>query len=502
MSTTREYRSAWYVIGITLALTVLHPTQTAFAAPTDLDSSYAADGRYEYATETRRSEIRASVMQSDGATVHVGVCPAPSFSARPCILRLSADGVFDQGFGVGTAGQARTLTDITSAHAVAVDSLGRIIVVGECTDVNSSMFAMCAQRRLANGLLDPSFGGGTVTLLAAPRSVAKTVLIESDDRVVIAGQCDQDRWCIARLTTTGLLDSSFASGSGISRQTWPGPSSANTQITALLHAADGRYIAVGGCRDSQPGLRACIGGFDQSGSFFLPVAVGVFRMPRESSRVVAAGWQANGKLVVVANCADASVAELCLMRLTPGAGVDTTFGDAGFVQTLIDTSSFARAAVIQEDGRIAVVGTCSGRACAVRYEIDGSLDRSFGDNGAFQPTGNSPSTFVTTEFSALQIDASTRWVVAALCYSPLYTDVRLCVQRMKGGPTDYARCSLDIDGDGVIASEVDLALLLRSTMGFSENGITEGVSIASHASRRDAPAIRRFLITHCNLRLQ
>jgi hypothetical protein len=172
------------------------------------------------------------------------------------------------------------------------------------------------------------------------------------------------------------------------------------------------------------------------------------------------------------------------------------------VQTLVNTSSFARAGVIQEDGRIAVVGTCSGRACAVRYEIDGSIDKSFGDNGAFQPAGNLPSAFITTEYVTLRLDASNRWVVAALCRQPIVDGFRMCVQRMKGGPTDYARCSLDIDGDGVVASEVDRTLLLRSLMGFSEDGITQGLGIASHASRRDAPAIRRFLITHCNLRLQ
>jgi uncharacterized delta-60 repeat protein len=470
----------------------------ATSAPTDLDASYATNGRYEYTIGTGLSSINATSLQPDGATVHVGSCTTSATGSRPCIFRLSSNGAFDNGFGTGAVGESRSLSGMASVFTIAVDSQGRVVTVGECSNAVGSITAMCAQRRLSDGTLDSTFAGGTVALLEqAPGSYATSMLIDSSDRVVMGGRCEEKVWCVARLTTGGELDTAFANGAGIARLTWPGLIQTSSEINVLVANVDGSYIAVGRCRDNAGGIRACVASINAGGSVFSPFGSGTFWMGRESSRVASAGFQASGKLVLVGSCNDASANDICLIRLIPGGSIDTSFGNAGYVRTLVGLSSGARAGAIQDDGRIVVVGRCSGKACAVRYDINGALDRSFGVDGVFQPGGN-----VVEGFTTIKIDALNRLVFGGMCFAPDPVGVRQCVQRTTGGPTDYARCSLDIDGDGVIASEVDLALLLRSTMGFSEDAVTEGLSFATHARRKDAPGIRRFLSTHCTLRLQ
>jgi uncharacterized delta-60 repeat protein len=469
----------------------------ATSAPTDLDPTFATSGLYEYTTGTGLSSVNVSALQPDGASVHAGSCTTPATGSRPCIFRLTANGAFDNGFGTGAVGEPRSLSGMASVLSIAVDSQGRVVTVGDCANATGTVTAMCAQRRLSDGTLDSTFAGGTVALLEqAPSSYANSVLIDGSDRVLMAGKCEEKTWCVVRLTMSGVLDQTFANGTGIARRVWPGLIQTYSEINVLVANVDGSYIAAGRCNDTAGGIRACVASLNASGTAFSAFGSGTFWIGRENSRVAAAGFQASGKLVLIGSCNDASANDICLIRLTSSGLIDTSFGTAGYVRTLVATTSGARAGAIQEDGRIIVVGICSGQGCAVRYDINGALDRSFGLDGVYRPGGN-----VVQQFTTIHIDALGRLLFGGICFDLNAGSVLQCVQRSKGGPTDYARCSLDVDGDGVIASEVDRTLLLRSTMGFSEDRVTEGLSFPTHALRKNASEIRRFLITHCKLRL-
>ena len=84
-------------------------------------------------------------------------------------------------------------------------------------------------------------------------------------------------------------------------------------------------------------------------------------------------------------------------RRTPTAGaLDPTFGNgAGYVTTALSSSKDqADAAIVQSDGKILVSGYSgpTDQVGLARYNPDGSLDASFGNNGlAFAPAGDSPS---------------------------------------------------------------------------------------------------------------
>jgi uncharacterized delta-60 repeat protein len=103
--------------------------------------------------------------------------------------------------------------------------------------------------------------------------------------------------------------------------------------------------------------------------------------------------QPDGKILVVGNSADEvnETLNIRIARYHADGSADDSFGTGGVVETDFDgLTDEARAAAVQPDGKIVVVGKHGYEiwCCeyfydliAVRYEPDGSLDTSFGDGG-------------------------------------------------------------------------------------------------------------------------
>jgi uncharacterized delta-60 repeat protein len=97
--------------------------------------------------------------------------------------------------------------------------------------------------------------------------------------------------------------------------------------------------------------------------------------------------QADGKLVVVGYGNTGAGTDFELVRYQRDGAIDTTFGNNGVVTTDVSTGSdVANAVAIQADGKIVVAGSADvapkGKSFAVvRYNADGSLDGTFGNGG-------------------------------------------------------------------------------------------------------------------------
>src|SRR5206468_6942593 len=106
--------------------------------------------------------------------------------------------------------------------------------------------------------------------------------------------------------------------------------------------------------------------------------------------------QTDGKLVVVGTTYinnDFSDEDFAVARYNPDGTLDETFGVGGKVQTdFPDLAAVASSVVIQPDGKIVVAGgafplfTFAGDFKVVRYNPNGSLDRSFGNGGIVTTT--------------------------------------------------------------------------------------------------------------------
>ncbi len=99
--------------------------------------------------------------------------------------------------------------------------------------------------------------------------------------------------------------------------------------------------------------------------------------------------QADNKIVIIGNCNEiGTLRAFCVIRLNEDGSFDTSFGNgSGFVFAPLNgpTPTFGRqGVVIQNDGKIVLVGTVSSALTLVRLNPDGSLDTTFGTNGSVQ----------------------------------------------------------------------------------------------------------------------
>ena len=99
--------------------------------------------------------------------------------------------------------------------------------------------------------------------------------------------------------------------------------------------------------------------------------------------------QLNGRIVVVGRASTRQgYGRFAVIRYRPDGALDRSFGGDGIVTTdLTAREDAATGVAIQPDGKIVVVGIATGargraRFAVVRYERNGALDGTFGDDGA------------------------------------------------------------------------------------------------------------------------
>jgi len=130
--------------------------------------------------------------------------------------------------------------------------------------------------------------------------------------------------------------------------------------------------------------------FDTDGKVTTPFPTG----GDDVANAIARQWL-DGKIIAVGFTDNGANEDFAVVRYNLDGSVDTSFGNAGMVATDIGGfNDYANGVAIQTDGKIVAVGY--GRASnnndivVVRYNLDGSLDTTFNSDGiATTPIGNS-----------------------------------------------------------------------------------------------------------------
>ncbi|MEP6995268.1 MAG: delta-60 repeat domain-containing protein, partial [Acidobacteriota bacterium] len=162
----------------------------------------------------------------------LGIAAAAVILVFTAQIAKAADGDLDPTFGTG--GQVQTdfnhSTDI--ANAVALQSDGKLVVVGQTytnNDYTGEDFAVA--RYNANGTLDTTFGsGGKVTTdFPGLAAVPSSVIIQPDGKILVAGGAFPNftflgDFKLVRYNSNGSLDTSFGAG-GIVTTSFPGQGS-------------------------------------------------------------------------------------------------------------------------------------------------------------------------------------------------------------------------------------------------------------------------------------
>ena len=184
----------------------------------------------------------------DGRIVVTGYTTKSYESKKQCALAcFKANGSLDTSFN----GTGKVTTDFggdgnAEGRSVAVQTDGKIVVVGYATAGNTEKFALA--RYNADGTLDTSFGdsGRVMTDVGISGSNATGVALQKDGKIVVAGYAvnnsgtDYDFACV-RYNTDGKVDQSFGDGGKIMTSVGQGDGKANS----VAVQSDGKIIVAG-----------------------------------------------------------------------------------------------------------------------------------------------------------------------------------------------------------------------------------------------------------------
>ena len=285
----------------------------------------------------------------------------------------------------------KTITDLGArevARAIAIQVDGSVLVAGFTESSGNADLFLARYRRI--GELDATFGSGGVTILdLGDLESAEAIAIQADGKIVVAGHSGA-KGMAARFLTNGTLDLTF-NGTGVVIETFTTLDGVNHSVAIQ---ADGRIVTGGdgganapswrlnrylpdGTRDPSFGTRGDGRVFTNQTAFegFFPTAA-------------ALGIQNDGKIVMAGTISKTVIgigaveAGFGVARYLPDGTLDPSFGGDGAVATEISLGhSHANAMAIRKDGKIVVGGEEFLGFAVARYETDGSLDASFDDDG-------------------------------------------------------------------------------------------------------------------------
>jgi uncharacterized delta-60 repeat protein len=248
---------------------------------------------------------------------------------------------------------------------------------------------------LSAGALDPTFGNGAGYVTTWPSSyggVAETVLVQPDGKILAVGEISaavpgtkkgnltiHTVFGVARYNTDGSLDTTFGSG-GIAQANF-GPHEAYCQAATLQ--PDGKIVLEGYYYGD-----IALARFNTNGTLDTTFGSGgqVLTSGGFTSRGVV--LTSTGKIVAVAD----NKTDYVLVRYNANGTLDTTFGTGGKVTTAFTGGTYEENLAQQPDGKLVVVGETGAKWQVVRYNADGTLDPNFGTGGVVTTSFASSST--------------------------------------------------------------------------------------------------------------
>lgn len=364
-----------------------------------LDTTFDTGGKVTVAsfTGTTNPIANAVTVLPNGKIVVVGTCTITATTKSGYfVAQFTPAGVLDTTFASGNGFVARNViingttnssTDI--ANAVTVDTVGNIYVIGtsnQTASTQSGGINIFAASYTSAGILrtttynsgaavgpgSGSFIGVTTagiglisTVGASPGSILAGygARIDSSGRLVVVGSAATNtQMLIARFTTAGILDTTFASV-GV---TTSALASGTTIAYGIAFQSSGQIIVAGLTGSTQA---AFVAAFSSVGvlntSSFGTSSSGYITSSLGGSSSVARGLivQPDDKIVIGGSVVNTTtLSDLVIARFTAaGSQLDTTFNTNGYTATDIPTNTvnLGNTLSVQQNGSFILAGTTS-----------------------------------------------------------------------------------------------------------------------------------------------
>ncbi|HWE05039.1 MAG TPA: SdrD B-like domain-containing protein [Tepidisphaeraceae bacterium] len=346
---------------------------TRYTTAGALDPTYGTKGVVYTNFGGGDSSAKAAVIQPNGDVVVAGT----EANGDLVLARYTTAGALDATFG--NHGKVTTTLTFGSGSSnsfgptlsMALDSSGRLVVSGINGDVTVARF-------LSNGSFDASFGkAGVAKFTSGPLLTVVTVVdyfpnlsstaIESDGKIVIAGQTAAGDMFAARLTSAGALDTTFGSA-GVADINFPGETSG---ATAVDFTTGGKILLGGFVTNAQSINSFALVRLNTNGSLDTTFGTNgktISTFPSQSGEANAMAVESNGDIILAGSGVDQGIflSSALLARYTTAGVLDKTFnGNGEVVFNSIVSSSFAamvdaNAVIVQSNGDILVVGDSGG----------------------------------------------------------------------------------------------------------------------------------------------
>lgn len=304
--------------------------------------------------------------------------------------RVLADGALDPTFGTG--GKV-VLEGIGNPTDMALPRGGKTLIVG--TPLRSQDDYVFSLARLNNrGRLDPTFGDGGILRVNLPfferHHSGPLIAVQPDGKIVLAGHSPQGIG-VARLTADGAVDMSFSDDGGLEIPA-PDGSQVIVDVVDLELQADGRILIASYAPqyivrlDANGDLDETFGGGD--GIVKAPFTTAVQSFVTFDLQPQGDGSVLLGGRAYVTPDLDSS--RFAAARLTATGELDASFDGDGIVYTDVLPGTNLQGAttvLARPDGKVLLVGNTYSHLALVRYNVNGSLDSSFGGGDGIQIPG-------------------------------------------------------------------------------------------------------------------
>jgi uncharacterized delta-60 repeat protein len=379
-------KKLFYII-LFLALNLKLCTLNSFAQDGSLDLTFGTAGKVttHAADEDEAYDI---AIQPDGKIIVVGNYKIIE-DQDIFVIRYNADGTLDNSFNVD--GKALLpLEQNQFAQSVIVLSDQKILVGGyQVVGTKTDLFMARYHR---DGSLDLSFDedGFMVVNLGSSKDYIYSLATQPDGKIIVAGSTSngagaKNDFLLMRYNIDGSIDTTF----GIDGKSETDFDYSKDYGQAMILQPDGKILVAGYSAPFESDDDLAIARFDTDGN--LDTTFGFNgKVTRDVSgfddELLSVALQADGKILATGRTNSGSQLDFVLVRYNNDGSIDNTFNDSGLVVTTTGaTVEIAYKVLVQPDQKIIIAGYRAGLASAdfvlLRYNIDGSMDSTYGVDG-------------------------------------------------------------------------------------------------------------------------
>ncbi|MFI5405685.1 MAG: T9SS type A sorting domain-containing protein [Nitrososphaerales archaeon] len=351
----------------------------------DLDNTFGTNGIVTTQIGLYEDQINSVKIQSDGKIVVAGYTDDGTYEDF-ALARYNANGTVDITFGINGVVIMLIGSSDENVNSLEIQSDGKLVAVGVSYDGNEDRCVLI--RYSVNGIVDNTYGmnGIVITQYGNARNTIRSVKIQPDGKIVVAGDVldgNNFGFALARYNGNGDLDNTFGVNGFVLTQI----GTSSDQINSLALQSDGKILAAG-YTYSGTTFKFALARYDQNGTLdntFGTSGIVITQIGVDGDQINSIAIQGDGKILAAGNYYNGSNYDFVLVRYNLDGSLDNTFGINGIVTTQIGSAGEEiNSLLVQPDGKIVAGGyseTGTNNFTLARYNPNGTLDNTFGTNG-------------------------------------------------------------------------------------------------------------------------